>query len=154
MSDEQETRDTPLEGIEVEESKRAVFEKLLTDSLRWALIADDQMELPEVAPEGMSNAEREAHYAAWYRDIYTFLKHAVIAHFLVRLHENIPRVAEAIAAEVHEFLEAGDAYPEWVWQWAAERGMDPDAIVAEARAKRAEWLAQRPGSNEKKGDEG
>lgn len=151
MSDEETTQDTPLEGLDLGELKPAVFERLLRDSLRYAIVADNLMELPEVPPAGMSNGEREAYYAAWHRDVYAFLKHSVIAHFLIRLHENVPRIAEAIAAEVSEFLEAGDAYPEWVWQWATDRGMDPEAIIAEARAKREEWLA-RPPHGEQKGN--
>lgn len=114
--------------------------------LKNALIADDAMTLPELAETAdcKTNTEVEAHYAAWYRDTYMFLMHASLAHVLIRLEENHPNLAAGLAAEVKDWLDAGDAYPEWVWDWAVKRGLDPEQIRADARERHEEWLNTVP----------
>lgn len=114
--------------------------------LESALISDDRMNLPERdAIEGCkTNAEVEALYDPWYHHTYAFLMHAALAHILIRIEETQPNLAAGLAAEVEDYLDAGDAYPEWVWQWAEERGLVPEEIRTEARTRREEWLATLP----------
>ncbi|ANJ26790.1 hypothetical protein [Agromyces aureus] len=132
-----------LPGLEDQTPPAGPF---IVSLLTNALIADDAMTLPELAATAdcKTNAEVEAHYAAWYRDTYTFLMHASLAHVLIRLEENHPNLAAGIAAEVKDWLEAGDAYPELIWEWATKRGLDPEKIRADARTAHEEWLATVP----------
>jgi hypothetical protein len=136
MSDE-------LPGLEDQTPPAGPF---IEDLLKQALVSEDLMTLPPLGAtdDCKTNAEVEAVYAAWYRDVHAFLWHASLAHVLIRLEENHPNLAAGLAHEVKEFLEAGDVYPEWVWEWATDRGMDPAQIRAEARQKRADWLAAAP----------
>ena len=118
----------------------------IKELLRYALISDDAMQLPErdAIDACKTNAEVEALYDRWYHHTYAFLMHATLAHVLIRLEENHPNLAAGLAAEVQDFLDAGDAYPEWVWDWAEKRGLDPEKIRADARTKREEWLDTVP----------
>jgi hypothetical protein len=139
---EHEMTDTEptLEGIEIEPSKAAVFDDFLKTMLASGLVALDRMTLPPWDTEYATNGDSEAAHAEYYRDMHEYLWSATIAHVLIRVKENAPRIAEAIAAEVGEYLDAGDTYPEWIWQWATEVGLDPEKIKADAREKREAWL--------------
>ena len=133
-----------LDGIEVEPSKAVVFDEFVKSQLKSGLIAFDRMEMPPFDVEYATNAEHEAAYAPYHAAVSSFLWHSTLAHVLIRVKENAPRIAEAIAFEVKDYLDAGDAYPEWIWDWAVGAGLDPDAIKDEARAKYEAWLATPP----------
>lgn len=113
--------------------------KLLID----ALIADRSENLPELSASRAcaTNAEVAALYAPWNAATYAFLMHAVTAHLLIRIHETSPNLAAGLAREVEDYLDAGDAYPEWVWEWATARGINTEETIETARAKHAAWLA-------------
>ncbi len=128
----------PLEGVDFGPSKAAVFDRLLSESLKQAIVLEDRATLPQHS-EYATGADLEAAYTGWFRDTYGFLLNAVTA-----LQENVPRIAEAIASEVNDYLESGDAYPEWIWEWAAERGIDTEALRDEERARYATWLTLPP----------
>ncbi|MEA9983680.1 hypothetical protein [Subtercola sp. RTI3] len=149
------TEDTPLQGVDFEPPKALVFEEFLKESLSAALIYEDRMKLPEFGATDASktHADAQAIYADYFRDLHAFLWHATTAHFLIRMQENVPRVAEAIAAEVKSWLEYGDLYQEWIWDWARERGMDPEKIRSEARMEHQAWLAEPAGQRRKKQEE-
>ncbi len=135
--------DETLPGLEENTPPAAPFIKTL---LSEGLIAYDRMELPpaDAAAALATNADVEALYAPWHRDLHDFLWAATLAHVLIRLEENHPNLAAGIAREVDQFLDAGDAYPEWIWEWATDRGLNPDEIIADARAKHEAWLASAP----------
>lgn len=127
-----------------DQPKKSPAEAGIEEALRQALIYNDRMNLPRVDAKEVcaTNAELEALYTPWYRDLHAFLQGAILAHVLIRVTEVSPRLANEIAHEVQEWCDAGDTYPEWIWEWANERGMDPDALVAKAKADTAEWLTQ------------
>jgi hypothetical protein len=133
-----------LDGIEIEPSKAAVFDEFVKSQLKSGLIAFDRMEMPRFDSEYASNAEHEAAYAPYHAAVSSFLWHSTLAHVLIRVKENAPRIAEAIVSEVKDYLDSGDAYPEWIWDWAVAAGLDPDAVTAEAREKYEAWLASPP----------
>lgn len=132
-----------LPGLEDQTPPAGPFiEGLLKD----ALVSGDAMHLPdlEAIHACKTNAEVEALYAPWYRDLHGFLFTASLAHVLIRLEENHPNLAAGLAAEVKDYLDAGDTYQEWVWEWAKARGLDPEQIPADARKAHDEWLNTVP----------
>lgn len=120
--------------------------EFIKSQLESALIAFDRMELPstEARDACKTNAEIDALYAPWLRDIHSFLSHATLAHVLIKVEENHPNLAAGIAHEVDAFLDAGDIYNEAVYDWAKHCGMDPEQIVADARTQHDEWLNTVP----------
>lgn len=46
--------------------------------------------------------------------------------------------ADKAAADLDDALEGGEYYPEMIWHWATERGLDPEAITETAKARFAE----------------
>lgn len=139
------TTDT-LPGLEDDTPPAGSF---IDENLRDALAMYDRLDhngLPsiEALNAAASNSEVRALYAAWHRDLCGFLLSATLSHILIRLEENHPRLAAGLAHEVKQCSEAGDFYGEAVWEWAEERGLNPEQIVAEARAKDAAWLAAEP----------
>jgi hypothetical protein len=132
-----------LPGLEDQTPPAGPFIALL---LKDALVADDAMHLPELEAirACKTNAEIEALYDRWHHHTYAFLMHATLAHMLIRVEESHPNLAAGLAAEVKGFLDAGDAYPEWVWERAQARGIDPEQIRADARTKHEEWLNTVP----------
>lgn len=135
--------DTALPGMADQTPPAAPF---IAGLLEDALIADDRMKLPDwdAVKECTTNAEVRAMYEPYFHELHAFLFSATLAHVLIRLEENHPKLAAGIAAEVKDWLDAGDAYPEWVWQWAEERGLDPEKVRADARTAHEEWLNTVP----------
>jgi len=119
-------------------------DEFIQQMLKSALVANDRSKLPKLgaAAQCKTNAEIETLYAPWYRDTYWFLFSSVTAHMLIRIKDLSPNFAAGLAREVQDWLDAGDAYPEWVWDWASAAGIDPDKTIAKARAEVADWLGQ------------
>lgn len=118
----------------------------IADLLEGALIANDRMKLPDfgLIETCKTNAEIDALYLPYFNDLHALFYNACLAHVLIRVEENHPNLAAGLAAEVKDWLEAGDAYPEWIWEWATNRGLDPEKIIADARAAAEERLNTLP----------
>jgi len=129
-----------LPGLEDDTPPAAPF---IAELLTQALVDFDRSNIPtlEASRACKTNAERDALYAPYLRDLYSFLWHSSLAHVLIRVEESSPNLAAGIAHEVQQWLDAGDAYPEWVYDWAKSRGLDPETIVREAGEARTAWLA-------------
>lgn len=119
-------------------------EKMIEEFLKSALASNHTDALPDLnaADECKTKGELAALYAPFYSELYSFLFHAAIAHILIRVQDSYPAFAAGIAAEVADFIEDGGAYDEWVWEWADKRGLDPDRLIAEAKAHREEWVTK------------
>lgn len=66
---------------------------------------------------------------------FSFLLDAVIIDVLIEVQGYNRPWADAMAAAIDSKLEWGEYYPEMLWQWATERGLDPDQIIEEAKAE-------------------
>jgi hypothetical protein len=63
---------------------------------------------------------------------------SVIVDLLQQIQGVNREWADKAAANLDDALELGDYYPEMIWVWAEERGLDPDQITEKAKAKFAE----------------
>lgn len=135
--------DDILPGLDDRTPPAAPF---IADLLRDALVSDERMTLPDfdALHACKTNAEVEALYDPWYHHLFAFLMHATLAHVLIRIEENHPNLAAGLAAEVKDYLDAGDTYPELIWDWATARGLDPEQIRAKERTQHEEWLNTVP----------
>jgi hypothetical protein len=70
--------------------------------------------------------------------IFASLLDSVIVDLLQQIQGVNRTWADKAAANLDDALEGGDYYPEMIWQWATERGLDPEAITEKAKAKTAE----------------
>ena len=69
---------------------------------------------------------------------FSYLLDAVLADVLIEVQGYNRAWADSMAAALDQKLDWGDYYPEQLWHWAAERGLDPQKITDEAKAKYAE----------------
>ncbi|WP_284763411.1 hypothetical protein [Arthrobacter sp. efr-133-R2A-63] len=69
---------------------------------------------------------------------FSFLLDAVIVDVLIEVQGYNRLWADTMAAAIDSRLEWGEHYPEMLWQWANERGLDPDQIIEKAKADFAE----------------
>jgi hypothetical protein len=118
----------------------------IADMLRDA-IAAEQLTHHRLPPRAdveaaTTHAETEALYLPFFRWVDAFTFRATTVHVLRRLREIDPTAADEIAAEVWAFMESGDAYPEWIWEWAEQEGIDAQAFSDAEREARAKWLAE------------
>ncbi|MGL3805872.1 hypothetical protein ACSYDW_07205 [Paeniglutamicibacter sp. R2-26] len=76
----------------------------------------------------------EAQVARWRRNayLYNMVGATGTAALLVMIQGLAPGLADKLLNEWHERMEAGDVMAEFVWEWATERGLDPEEIKAEA----------------------
>lgn len=83
----------------------------------------------------------EAEAARWRRNayLYNMVGTTGIAALLVMIQQLAPGLADKLLREWHERMEAGDVMSEWVWEWATERGLDPEAIHKDAATKWKEF---------------
>jgi hypothetical protein len=70
--------------------------------------------------------------------LFASLLDSVIVDLLQQIQGVNRTWADKAAANLDDALEGGDYYPEMIWQWATERGLDPEAITEKAKAKTAE----------------
>ncbi|MFS0715494.1 hypothetical protein [Arthrobacter phoenicis] len=66
---------------------------------------------------------------------FAYLLDAVIADVLIEVQGYNRAWADTMADALEDKLEGGDYYPEVLWQWAIERGLDPEKIAAEAKTR-------------------
>ncbi|AYR01586.1 hypothetical protein PP639_gp086 [Arthrobacter phage Seahorse] len=69
---------------------------------------------------------------------FSYLLDAVIADVLIEIQGYSRTWADSMAEALNNKLEWGDYYPEQLWHWATERGLDPEEITEKAKAKFAE----------------
>ena len=69
---------------------------------------------------------------------FSYLLDTVIVDLLQQIQGVNRTWADKAAANLDDALEGGDYYPEMIWEWATERGLDPEAITEKAKATIAE----------------
>jgi len=67
--------------------------------------------------------------------LFAYLLDSVIADVLQQIQGVNRAWADKAAGELEDRLECGDYYPEMLWQWATDRGLDPDSIIEAAKAR-------------------
>lgn len=67
--------------------------------------------------------------------LFASLLDSVIVDLLQQIQGVNRAWADKAAASLDDALEGGDYYPEMIWEWANERGLDPDAITEAAKAR-------------------
>jgi hypothetical protein len=88
---------------------------------------------------------QEALYARS-RMMVSLLEHlltSVEASLLMTIQELAPDIADEYATGHVGKGESGDYYPEMIWEWLEERGIDPELVRAEAKS---EIAAEEAGS--------
>lgn len=70
--------------------------------------------------------------------LFASLLDSVIVDLLQQIQGVNRTWADKAAANLDDALEGGDYYPEMIWAWATERGLDPEAITEKAKATIAE----------------
>lgn len=86
-------------------------------------------------PEGADAAARERRLLKGNMHLFAYLLDSVIADMLQQIQGVNRTWADKAAAELDDRLECGDYYPEMLWQWANERGLNPDSIIEAAKAR-------------------
>lgn len=77
----------------------------------------------------------EAELLAYVLALHTWLWQADSAALLMRIQRLAPtEEADAIAAEWIGQAQSGDYYPEMLWDWCTERGIDPKRLSDEGAA--------------------
>lgn len=79
----------------------------------------------------------DAAMAAQYKSLMflqAFIQSAAITDLLQTIQRMAPGLADGIARDFDNLHESGEV-GEWLWEWATERGLDPEAIIEETRAK-------------------
>ena len=82
----------------------------------------------------------DAAMAAQYKSLMflqVFIQSAAITDLLQTIQRMAPGLADGIARDFDSLHESGEV-GELLWDWATERGLDPEAIIEEAKAKIAE----------------
>lgn len=115
---------------------------LLRDAISAEQLTHHRLPPREDVEAAVTNAEIETLYLPFFRWVDAFTFRATTAHALRRLREIDPGAADELAAEMRSFMESGDAYPEWIWEWAEQEGVDAQAFADEERAAREKWLAE------------
>jgi hypothetical protein len=89
--------------------------------------------------EGEESAEaKTARLARANMHCFSYLLDAVISDVLIEVQGYNRGWADSLADALNNKLEWGDYYPEQLWHWANERGLDPESIIEKAKAKLAE----------------
>jgi len=66
--------------------------------------------------------------------IVTFLFKVTTADLMMTIKKLAPEQADDVARNINARLESGDYYPEMVWSWLRDRGIDPERIRTETIA--------------------
>ena len=85
--------------------------------------------------DGEDEAAKERRLLRGNMHLFAYLLDAVIADVLIEVQGYNRAWADTMADALEDKLEGGDYYPEMLWQWATERGLDPEAIAAEAKTR-------------------
>lgn len=85
----------------------------------------------------------EAQIAKWRRNAYLYALVGTegITALLILVQKLAPGLADKLLREWWEQADAGDVLREWVWDWATERGMNPEEIKEAAAA----WWKEQHG---------
>lgn len=67
--------------------------------------------------------------------LFASLLDSVIVDLLQQIQGVNRTWADKAAANLDDALEGGDYYPEMIWEWATERGLDPESITDAAKAR-------------------
>lgn len=81
-----------------------------------------------------SGGELQAALQQYTNAISAHLLDAVAADLLLVIGQLAPDKVDEIARGVVAKIQSGDFYPEQVWEWLTERGIDPDRIRTETVA--------------------
>lgn len=73
----------------------------------------------------------------WVAKVDAFVTKASIAALLVLVQKRDRGMADALASELYDLIDAGDVWGELGWDWLTERGVDAKAVYDDAhdRAK-------------------
>lgn len=89
--------------------------------------------------EGSSEADN----LRYMLNLHTWLWQAEVADLLMRLQQIAPpEDVDGIAATFVDQSQAGDYYPEMLWEWLTERGIDPERLRAEGEQIARDTLKQ------------
>lgn len=98
----------------------------ITHSARQAEAFNAYMEVTEKDSDAWKLAR-----SAWLLELFLGIWHESMADLLIQIQTHFPAAADQIARDFHDRGEDG-CNGEWVWEWATERGLDPEAIRVEA----------------------
>lgn len=70
--------------------------------------------------------------------LFSYLVDAVIVDLIQQIQGVNPTWADKAANDLHHRLEDGEYHSEMMWQWATQRGLDPEEITEKAKAQYAE----------------
>lgn len=113
-----------------------IIKDYLTAALAHSAVQQDAFNTRMDVPREDVEATKLAR-AKWHNQLYVQLWHASIADLLIQIQTHFPAAADQIA---RDFVARGEdeGNGEWIWEWATERGLDPESIIEDARAKIAE----------------
>ncbi|UYL86638.1 hypothetical protein SEA_RADFAD_83 [Arthrobacter phage RadFad] len=77
--------------------------------------------------------ERDMRIAKGNMHLFSFLLDAALTDLLIEIQGYSRSWADRIASELDDKFDS-EYYGEMIWQWAEERGLDPDAIIETAKA--------------------
>jgi hypothetical protein len=83
-------------------------------------------------------AQKTVRIAKGNMHLFSYLLDSVIADVLMQIQGVNRTWADKAAAELEDKLDGGDYYPEMLWEWAHDRGLDPETIIEKAKARIAE----------------
>ncbi|SDW33811.1 hypothetical protein SAMN04487912_102381 [Arthrobacter sp. cf158] len=92
---------------------------------------------------GESDDARELRLVRANMHCFAFLLDAVIVDVLTEVQGYNRAWADSMAAAIDRKLEWGEHYPEMLWQWANDRGLDPEQLGQQAKEKFAENAESR-----------
>lgn len=115
---------------------------LLKDAVWSERLAAAALPHRDAYKAAVTMADSEAIYAPFHRWLDGFLFRATTVHALRKLQELDPSAADEVAEQIEAHWDAGDVYPELLWEWATESGIDPETYIAEQQADRERWLAE------------
>lgn len=116
------------------------------DGLIRAYLANAERGLgasPTLLRPAFTEGASEADNLRYMLNLHTWLWQAEVADLLMRLQQIAPpEDVDGIAATFVDQSQAGDYYPEMLWEWLTERGIDPERLRAEGEQIARDTLKQ------------
>lgn len=108
-----------------------IIQDYLTAAITHSAMQQDAFDTRMAVPRDDIQATKLAR-AKWHEQLYIMLWHGSIADLLIQIQTNFPHAADQIA---RDFVARGEdeGNGEWIWEWATERGLDPEQIIEEAK---------------------